>query len=130
MLPVASTAIPAVVTLKRSRIPGILAVAFETPAMLTASTRRIILASLRFRLADLAVFFIRDRSHSVHHSGYLSNGRQPAGQEEMMAAKGASIREEKPLQCPLYGVSDADASKVDGPAMRAARVKHDLGNLI
>jgi hypothetical protein len=63
-------------------------------------------------------------------SGRLSNRRQPAEQEEMMAAKGASIWEEKPVQRPLYAVSDADASKIDGPAMRAARAKHDLGNLV
>jgi hypothetical protein len=41
-----------------------------------------------------------------------------------MAAKGASIREENPMQRSLDAVSDADASKIDGSAMRAARVEH------
>lgn len=63
-------------------------------------------------------------------SGRLRNWRQPAEQEEMMAAKGASIREEKPVQRLFYGVSDADASKIDGSAMRAAGMKHDSGNLV
>jgi hypothetical protein len=56
MIPVALAAIPAILALEWPWIPAILAVAFQALAVLPAAPRRIILASLRFGLANLTVF--------------------------------------------------------------------------
>lgn len=40
-----------------------------------------------------------------------------------MTAKTASLGPKQPVQCPLQGVSDTDASKIDRAAMRTPRQK-------
>jgi hypothetical protein len=42
----------------------------------------------------------------------------------MMAAKSASLRQQDPVDGPLQGVPDADASKIDGSAMRTIGREH------
>ncbi len=55
-IPVAFAAIPAILALDWSWISAIRAVAFQALTVLPAEAGRIILASLRFGLADLTVF--------------------------------------------------------------------------
>jgi hypothetical protein len=47
--------------------------------------------------------------------------RVPSQQEEMMSAKTAPARLQKPQESPLDRIARAHRSEIDGPAMRTAR---------
>ncbi len=50
----------------------------------------------------------------------------PAEQEKMAAAKRAAIGQQDPVEGLLHGISNADASKIDRPAIRTLRGEHSV----
>jgi hypothetical protein len=60
----------------------------------------------------------------VHPSGGTGGGGEPAEQKEVVAAQRAPVRQKDKMHKAFHGVSNADASEVNGPAMRTARGKH------
>ena len=65
MVPVAFAAIPLILTLVRLRVSEIFAIAFQAFAVLPAPAWRIVLASIRFGFAHLAVVRILHDSPSA-----------------------------------------------------------------
>jgi hypothetical protein len=60
----------------------------------------------------------------VQRSGGPGNGSLPTKQEEVVAAKRAPVGQEDKVQKRLDGISNADASEFDGPAMWTVRGKY------
>lgn len=57
-------------------------------------------------------------------SGRSRDGCQPAEEKKMSAAEGTAVGRNQPAQGPFDGVSDPDATEIDGLAMRAVGREH------
>jgi hypothetical protein len=58
--------------------------------------------------------------------GSSADGRQPAEQEKVVAAKRAAVGPQEPMNGLLHGVANADTPKINRSAMRTAGGKHNF----